>query len=186
MHYIISHLSWQLQNGALFEECFFPYKRTTGSIIKRNFMAYLLLLDALAHQALGRRHVFRECADILSETDEWLLSHFRLPQAVLLNICDLLEPQPTREMRQSNPIPHLQILSVIGFLATGTFEREIGDRSGVSQSSVTRALPSVIKGLIGLSPMYIRFPYNSVDLLQIKRGLPRHSELSSGVEFSLP
>lgn len=93
-------------------------------MIMRNVMAYLLLLDALVHrpseecvpwctgpwksvrpgaQALGRERVFRERADILAETDEWLLSRFRLPQAVVLNICDLLEPQVTRETHRSNP-----------------------------------------------------------------------------------
>lgn len=47
--------------------------------MRRNIMAYLLLSDTLTRQALGREHVFRECADILAETDKWLLSRFRLP-----------------------------------------------------------------------------------------------------------
>lgn len=36
-------------------------------------MAYLLQLDALAIQALRRQRVFRDCADLFAETDEWLL-----------------------------------------------------------------------------------------------------------------
>lgn len=133
-------------------------------------MAELLLLDALARQALGRQRVFRQRADLFAETDEWLVSRFRLPRAVLLHICHLLEQQLGRKTRRSNPIPpHLQILTTIGFLATGTFQREIGDRSGMFQSSVNHALPLVIKGLVRLAPRYIKFPYTVNDQEQIKR-----------------
>jgi len=88
----------------------------------------------------------------------------------MLQICSLLKPQLQRETRRSNPIPpHVQVLTTFGFLATGTFQREIVDRSFVSQSSVSRAFPLVIKALIGLSPRYIKFPYTVVEQVQIKR-----------------
>jgi len=80
-------------------------------------VADLLLLDALARQALGRERVFRDRVDILEETDEWLTPRFRLPRTVLLQICSLLEPQLQRETRRSNPIPpHVQVLTT-AFLA---------------------------------------------------------------------
>ena len=114
---------------------------------------------ALALQALRRERVFRDHVDILAETDEWLTSRFRLPRTVLLQTCSLLEPQLQRETHPPSPIPpHVQVLTTLGFLATGTFQREIGDRSGVPQSSVSRALPLVIKALISLSPMEHQIP----------------------------
>ncbi len=119
-------------------------------------MADLLLLDALACQALGRECVFHERADLLAETDEWLMSRFRLPRAVLLHICHLLEPHLHRQTRRSKPIPpHVQVLTMTGFQSTGNFQRDTGNRSGVSQSSVSRALTLVIEGLIRLAPRYI-------------------------------
>ncbi|XP_062300173.1 putative nuclease HARBI1 [Scomber scombrus] len=149
-----------------------------GNVIVRNGMAYLLLLDALARQGLGRERVFRDREDVFAETDEWLMQRFRLPCAVLLDICNLLQPNLTKETRRSNPVlPHVQVLTVLGFLATGTFQREIGDRAGVSQSSVSCALPSVIKGLITLSPRHIRFPYTAVDQLQIKQDFYNMAQL---------
>ncbi len=127
-------------------------------------------MDALAHQALGRERVFHERADLLAETDEWLMLRFRLPQTVLLHICHLLEPQLGRQTRRSKPIPpHVQILTTTGFLSMETSQREIWDRSGVSQSSDSRALPLVIKGLIRLAPRYIKFPYTAFEQVQIKR-----------------
>jgi len=48
---------------------------------------------------------------------------------VLRQICSLLEPQPQRETHRSSPFPpHVQVLTNLGFLATGTFQREIGYR----------------------------------------------------------
>ena len=106
-------------------------------------MADLLLLDALG--SLKRACVPRR-VDILAETDEWLTLQFRLPRTVLIQICNLLDPQLQRETRRSNPIPpHVQVLTTLGLLATGTFQRDIGDRSGVSHSSVSCVLPLVIK-----------------------------------------
>ncbi|XP_013882495.1 putative nuclease HARBI1 [Austrofundulus limnaeus] len=132
-------------------------------------MAELLLLDALPRQALGRARVFQEHTDLLAESDEWLLSRFRLPLHVLLQICTVLEPQLARQTKRSNPIPpHLQILTSLGFLATGTFQREMGDGSGVSQSSVSLALPLVIKFLLKLTPRYITFPNTAAEQIQIK------------------
>lgn len=70
----------------------------------------LTSFDALARRALGRERVFRRRADLLAETDERLLSGFRLP--VLLQICNLLEPQLRRQTGRSNPIPpHVHVLT---------------------------------------------------------------------------
>ena len=43
----------------------------------------MLLLDALARQALGRERVFRDRVDMLAETDDWLTS--RLSRGVSQN-----------------------------------------------------------------------------------------------------
>ena len=59
----------------------------------------------------------------------------------------------------SRSSPPLDFWNIFG---TGTFQREIGDRSGVSQSSVSRALPVC-------HPWYIKFPYTAVEQVQIKR-----------------
>ena len=112
-------------------------------------MAYLLLLDVLTNQALRREHVFKDQADLFAERDEWLINHSPLPRQILQNLCAVLEPRFRSEIKRSNPSPpHLQVLTAIGFLDTGTFQREIGDRSGISQSTVTRVLLRILQGII--------------------------------------
>ncbi|XP_034035036.1 putative nuclease HARBI1 [Thalassophryne amazonica] len=120
--------------------------------------------------ALRRERVFRNRADLLSESDDWLLSRFRLPRQVLLDLCAALEPRLKRETRRTCAIPvSLQVLSTLGFLATGSFQREIADRSGITQSTMSRILPHVLSGIRDLAPLHIRFPYNNAEQAMIKR-----------------
>ena len=64
-------------------------------------MAELALLHDLAQvmalalhgtAALRRERRFRDQADLLAESDDWLNSRFRLPRPVLLHLCNILEP----------------------------------------------------------------------------------------------
>ncbi len=133
-------------------------------------IALLLNLADCNKAALHKRRIFRDRADLLSENDDWLISRFRLPRPLLLYLCNILEAKLRRETRRYHSIPaHLQVLSVLGFLATGTFQREIADRSGISQSSMSRIIPDVLDGLIRLLPQYIKFPYNLVHQLEVKQ-----------------
>ncbi|KAL2093109.1 hypothetical protein ACEWY4_010421 [Coilia grayii] len=86
-----------------------------------------------------------------------------------MELCDTLEPQLQRETRRSNAIPvSIQVLSTLAFLATGSFQREIGDRSGVSQPSLTRIMPLVLRAINSLAGRYIQFPYNDAQQTVIK------------------
>ncbi|MBN3303577.1 HARB1 nuclease, partial [Amia calva] len=75
-----------------------------------------------------------------------------------------LGPNLERETARSHAIPvPLQVLTTLGFLATGSFQRELADRSGIGQSSLSCAMPAVWDGIIRMSTRYIRFPYDAVD-----------------------
>ncbi|KAL6483682.1 hypothetical protein MHYP_G00085540 [Metynnis hypsauchen] len=51
---------------------------------------------------------------------------------------------------RASPVP-LQALTTLGFLATGSFQRGLADWSGISQSSLSRAMPAVLDGIICMS-----------------------------------
>uniref|UniRef100_A0A3B4VHQ6 DDE Tnp4 domain-containing protein n=1 Tax=Seriola dumerili TaxID=41447 RepID=A0A3B4VHQ6_SERDU len=84
---------------------------------------------------------------------------FRLPRHVIIELCNNLDARLKRETRRSNALPvPVQVLATLGFLATRTFQREIGDRLGsLSQTSAGRC------------QQYIRFPYNDAQQSVIKR-----------------
>uniref|UniRef100_A0A8C5A0Z8 Putative nuclease HARBI1 n=1 Tax=Gadus morhua TaxID=8049 RepID=A0A8C5A0Z8_GADMO len=114
--------------------------------------------------------VYRDRADFFMESDEWLLSRIRLPRHLLMELCNALEPQLRRETRRSNALPvPVQGCSTLGFLATGTFQREIGDRSGIPQPSISRTMPAVLAAIMSLSERYINFPSNNDQQTGIKR-----------------
>ncbi|KAI4827554.1 hypothetical protein KUCAC02_030942 [Chaenocephalus aceratus] len=50
-------------------------------------MADLALLEDLANGRVRRERHFRDQQDLLDNNDEWLMSRFRLPRAVLLELC---------------------------------------------------------------------------------------------------
>lgn len=88
---------------------------------ERERMAALALLEDIASRAIRRKCVFREQADFFAHDDEWLVSRCHLPRATLLELCDQLH------VECNHAIPaHVQVLFVLGFLATGTFQREFG------------------------------------------------------------
>ncbi|KAL6458637.1 hypothetical protein MHYP_G00321090 [Metynnis hypsauchen] len=115
-------------------------------------MAALALLEDIANGRIRRERVFRDHYDFLAHDDDWLISCFRFPRAVLLELCAELGPVLEREAVRSraSPVP-LQVLTALGFLATGSFQRGLADRSGISQSSLSRAMPAVLDGVICMS-----------------------------------
>ncbi|KAK0147937.1 putative nuclease HARBI1 [Merluccius polli] len=58
---------------------------------------------------------------------------------ILLEICTELGPGLERQTARSHALPlPIQVLTTLGFLATGSFQRELADRSGMSQGSEPR------------------------------------------------
>src|SRR4029434_1201054 len=132
-------------------------------------MAALALLEDIANRAIRRERVFRHCADFLAQEDEWLISRYRLTRTAMLELCAQMATRLQRRTRCNQAIHvQVQVLSVLGFLATGTFQREIGDRSGISQSSLSRILPDVLSSIIRLCPQFITFPYSAQEQQNVK------------------
>ena len=93
------------------------------------FMGALALLEDVENNRIRRERVLLDHEDFLAHDDEWLISRFRLPRALLLDLCAKLGPGLERPTRRNRAIPvPLQVLSTLEFLATGTYQRELADR----------------------------------------------------------
>jgi len=93
---------------------------------------------------------------------------FRFPRALLLELCAELRPALERNTARSHTLPmSIQVMTTLGFLATGAFQRELADRSGLCQSTLSRTMPVVWDGIIRISARYIKFPYNAVKQAKI-------------------
>ncbi len=92
-------------------------------------MDALELLEDYVNGRLRRERVFRDHEDFLAHDDDWLISRFRFPRAMLLDLCAELGPTLQRPTRRKRAIPvPTQVLSVLGFLATASYQRELADR----------------------------------------------------------
>ncbi|KAJ8364930.1 hypothetical protein SKAU_G00137610 [Synaphobranchus kaupii] len=146
-------------------------------------MAALALLEDIANRAIRRERVFRDRADFFAHDDEWLISRYHLPRATLLELCAQMGPNLQTRTNCNQAIPvEVQVLTILGFLATGTFQREIGDRSGISQPSVSRIMPAVLRGIIRLSRQYIKFPYTAEELQNVKDDFVRTTGFPNVIE----
>lgn len=52
-----------------------------------------------------------------------------------------------------------QVLTTLGFLATGTFQRNLADRLGISQPTFSHIMQDMLTTIIGLSQQYINVLY---------------------------
>ena len=77
--------------------------------------------------------------------------------------------------------PYLQVLSDIGFLATGTFQREIGDGSEISQPSMSLIVPVVLIGIIKSMPPYIKFPHETQRQVEVMQGFSSISNMPGAI-----
>ena len=76
-------------------------------------MAALALIEDLARgRPMRRERVFRDHEDYLAHDDEWLISRFRLPRAILVQICGELELALERPTRRNRSIP-VQVLTTL-------------------------------------------------------------------------
>ncbi|KAL6488228.1 hypothetical protein MHYP_G00019690 [Metynnis hypsauchen] len=64
-------------------------------------MAALALLEDIANGRSRRERVFRDHYDFLAHDDDWLISRFRFPRAVLLELCAEFGPVLERDTARS-------------------------------------------------------------------------------------
>ena len=68
-------------------------------------MAALVVLEDIANGAIRRERVFRDRHDLLAHEDKWLISRFRFPRAILLELCAELRPALEHNTARSHALP---------------------------------------------------------------------------------
>ncbi|KAJ1198267.1 hypothetical protein NDU88_002109 [Pleurodeles waltl] len=84
---------------------------------------------------------------------------YRLDRATIQELCAQLEPDLMSPIRQPTGIPPLvQVLSVLHFLASGSFQTTVAISSGMSQPMFSKVLSRVLSALMKYMRRYIVFP----------------------------
>ncbi|KAJ1199664.1 hypothetical protein NDU88_003497 [Pleurodeles waltl] len=84
---------------------------------------------------------------------------YRLDCATIQELCAHLEPDLMSAIHHPTGIPHLvQVLSVLHFLASGSFQTTVAIASGMSQPMFSNVLSRVLSALLKHMRSYIVFP----------------------------
>ncbi|KAJ1188701.1 hypothetical protein NDU88_005458 [Pleurodeles waltl] len=88
-----------------------------------------------------------------------LIITYRLDRATIQELCTQLEPDLMSAIRHPKGIPpQVQVLSVLHFLASGSFQTTVTMASGMSQPMFSSVLSRVLSALLKHMQSYIVFP----------------------------
>ncbi|KAJ1198465.1 hypothetical protein NDU88_002306 [Pleurodeles waltl] len=121
------------------------------------------LCDTHCPLGLARRRmnprVYRLLVDLSTMEERHIILTYRLDRATIHELCAQLEPDLMSPIRQPTGIPPLvQVLSVLHFLASGSFQTTVGIASGMSQPMFSKVLSRVLSALMKYVRSYIIFP----------------------------
>ncbi|XP_062581489.1 putative nuclease HARBI1 [Saccostrea cucullata] len=93
--------------------------------------AYLIINE---RRLLRRERLFRDRNNPLDYMDDReIISKFRLPRHLILDICQMIQNDITRPTRRSHALPpSLQLMAALRFFATGNFQTVTADLHGIS------------------------------------------------------
>ncbi|KAJ1166646.1 hypothetical protein NDU88_007045 [Pleurodeles waltl] len=147
-----------------FTHCFCDVNSTT---VVPSMWKYDLLLPVLLHrlqplrQMMRWRHppVYRPLVDLSTMEDRHIIITYRLDCATLQELCAQLELDLMSAIRQPTGKPPLvQVLSVLRFLASGSFQTTVAMASVMSQPMFSNVLTRVLSALLKHMRSYIVFP----------------------------
>ncbi|XP_055715853.1 putative nuclease HARBI1 [Phlebotomus papatasi] len=138
-------------------------------------LVFLYLRLRRRHRGTNRRLEMRYLRDSLDpfDTDEFLFRRrYRMPQHLAIQLINEIKDYDTAGVYSWIPL-HLKVLTTLNFLATGSYQRGIGDHFHimVAQSTVSRCISYICQKITNhLRNKYICFPQNDSEKLQARRG----------------
>ncbi|KAJ1131594.1 hypothetical protein NDU88_009929 [Pleurodeles waltl] len=93
--------------------------------------------------------VYRPLVDLLTMEERHLIVTYRFDRATIQELCTQLEPELMSPIRHPTGIPpDVQVLSVLHFLASGSFQTTVAMASGMSQPMFSNVLSRVLSALL--------------------------------------
>ncbi|KAJ1123962.1 hypothetical protein NDU88_002429 [Pleurodeles waltl] len=125
------------------------------------------VLTVVLHRHCPRGHVrrwrhppgYRPLVDLSTMEERHVIITYRLDRATIHELCTQLEPDLMSAIRHPTGIPpQVQGLSVLHFLASGSFPTTVAIVSGMSQPMVSNMLSRVLSALLKHMRSYLVFP----------------------------
>ncbi|KAJ1138694.1 hypothetical protein NDU88_005075 [Pleurodeles waltl] len=123
-----------------------------------------ITISRQAHHPLGHvrkwHHppVYSPLVDLSTMEERHVIIIYRLDCATIQELCAQLEPDLMSDIRHLTGIPQVQVLSVLHFLASVSFQTTVAIASGMSQPMFSNVLSRVLSALLKHMRSYIVFP----------------------------
>ncbi|XP_012285523.1 putative nuclease HARBI1 isoform X2 [Orussus abietinus] len=118
------------------------------------------------------RRTLRDSSDPFAVPENEFRSLYRLSKDAVWALIDELRPfMPVKRRITAIPI-ELQILVALNFMATGSYQRRIGQDflTCMSQAMISKSLHATVNGLNQLMKKWIAFPVSDAKLNAVKQG----------------
>ncbi|KAJ1206667.1 hypothetical protein NDU88_002069 [Pleurodeles waltl] len=103
--------------------------------------------------------VYRPLVDLSTMEERHVIITYRLDCATIQELCTQLKPDLMSTIRHPTGIPpQVQVLSVLHFLASGSFKKTMAIASGMSQPMFSNMLSRVLSALLKHMQSYVGFP----------------------------
>lgn len=112
---------------------------------------------------LHRKQFIRDTSDPFTMGERVFKKHYRMPPHIAIHLIEMLRPHLV-DHSQGIPV-HFQVLSVLRFLAEGSYQKGVAQDCyhPMSQSSFSKYLHQVIEAIVHFADEYIVFPRNLVE-----------------------
>ncbi|XP_030058307.1 putative nuclease HARBI1 [Microcaecilia unicolor] len=128
-------------------------------------------LPPLFPRRLPRPRVFRTRLVLDQISDRKIIDDYRLSRTAIYELYQEIREDIDPTTARSHAVPGIvKLLTVLQFLATGTFQHVLGGNSGVDQSTVSRHLTQVLRALKKCVRKHIAFPMGVEEHRKIKTG----------------
>lgn len=122
--------------------------------------------------ALRRERIFRDRQNPFEYYDDIdFRNRFRFTKPAAMVIIEMLRDEVQHPTARNHAVPaHLQILAVLRFFATGSFQIVVGDVTGLSQPTMCRFIKKVSIALARKRQRFIRFPSTPATRNHVQQG----------------
>ncbi|XP_069057806.1 putative nuclease HARBI1 [Pleurodeles waltl] len=112
--------------------------------------------------------VYRPLVDLATLEERHIIQTYRLNRQTIMDLVTQLELELLPAIRHPSAIPPtVQVLSVLHFLVSGSFQMTVSLAAGMSQPMFSNSLKDVLCALLQHMASYIRFPHHA-DLPTVK------------------
>lgn len=134
-------------------------------------MAEIRRIRRLLQRRYGVIRIMRDRQNPLERFNETeVIQRYRFSRETILEITAMILPDIRNATQRGQSIPPLlMVCSTLRALATGAFQRVVGDLHDISQTSVSRKVMIVCEAIAQLAPRFIKFPTNPDDVRSVKR-----------------